>query len=255
MRTRRFLLLPLFAMCAFVSTKSIGHADEPEVVPSISELRMEGLRGLEKRERAAASDAADRLMLHYENDPRAIRLAGDLYLRSGKIHTSIKQFERYIELVPDDKPELWQYGIALALVGRYEDGRKLFELHRSANPNDVENAAWHFLCVAKLAGMKEAVKLVLPAPGDTRVPMNEIRRLLIDGNEQRVTDAVNQLTEGSAGYAEANFYANLYLGLYADAFGNTTKAKRLIGEAAKTEQVNYMSDVARVYLIELDVKK
>jgi len=202
-----------------------------------------------------ASDAADRLLLHYSNDPRAIRLAADLLLRTGKINSAAKQFERYLELVPGDKAELWQYGIALALIGRYDEGRKLFELHRTVNPNDVENAAWHFLCVAKLAGIKEAEKLVLPAPGDTRVPMNEIRRLLIDGNEERVTAAVNQLTEGSASRADASFFANLYLGLYADCYGNTTKAKRLVDAAAKTEQVNYMSDVARVYSFELSVKK
>jgi len=245
----------LFSVIAFLLAMPFCCADDPEAVPSISDLRVQGLRALEKQDRNLAGDAADRLLLHHGDDPVAIRLAGDLFLRSGKIHSAATQFERYIELVPGDKAELWQYGIALAFIGRYDEGRKLFELHRSVNPNDVENAAWHFLCVAKLAGMKEAQKLVLPAPGDARVPMNEIRRLLIDGNEQRVTDAVNQLTEGSASRAEASFYANLYLGLYADCYSNSAKAKRLIGEAAKTEQVNYMTDVARVYVVELDVKK
>lgn len=255
MYTRRFLLMAVFAIFSFDFAILVSRAADADEVPAIAELRIEGLRGLEKRDRSIASDAADRLLLHHGNDIRAIRLAGDLYLRSGKINSAAKQFERYIELAPGDKAELWQYGIALALGGRYDEGRKLFELHRSVNPNDVENAAWHFLCVAKLAGTKEAEKLVLPAPGDTRVPMNEIRRLLIDGNEQRVTDAVKQLTEGSASHADASFYANLYLGLYADSYGNTAKAKRLIGEAAKTEQVNYMADVARVYFDELEVKK
>jgi len=255
MHSRRPVLLGLFSVIAFVLLIPVCRAADPEVVPSISDLRIEGLRGLEKQDRDVASDAADRLLQHYSSDPRAIRLAADLLLRSGKINSAARQFERYIELVPGDKADLWQYGIALAFIGRYDEGRKLFELHRTVNPNDVENAAWHFLCVAKLAGIKEAEKLVLPAPGDTRVPMNEIRRLLIDGNEERVTAAVNQLTEGSASRADASFYANLYLGLYADCYGNVTKAKRLIGDAAKTDQVNYMSDVARVYFVELDVKK
>mgnify|MGYP000446850332 CR=1 FL=1 len=37
-----------------------------------------------------------------------------------------------------------------------EEGRKLFELHRSVNPQDVENAAWHFLCAARVDGLEKA---------------------------------------------------------------------------------------------------
>lgn len=243
---------------AMLAMPSIGSAvvlaDETEAKPSISDLRTTGLRALEKGDRAAASDAADRLLLHYEADPRAIRLAADLYLRSGKIHSSIKQFERFIEQVPEEKAELWQYGIALALADRYEEGRRLFELHRTVNPNDVENAAWHFYCVAKLAGREQAEKLVLPAPGDTRTPMNEIRRLLMDGDEKRVTDAVEQLTEGSDSRKTAKFYADLYLGLYADSIGDHEKARRYVKSAVESAQVNYMGDVARVYATELEAE-
>lgn len=242
----------LFLACASCFAWPLGLAEE---IPSIPELRVAGLRGLESGDRAAASDAADRLLLHHENDAKAIRLAGDLYLRAGKINSSIKQFERYIERAPAEKAELWQYGIALALTDRYEEGRQLFEQHRMVNPNDVENAAWHFLCVAKMAGLSDAKKLVLPAPGDSRIPMNEIRRLLIDGDEQRVWDAVNALPEGSADRQEAEFYANLYLGLYAHALNQRAKAERLVGAAAKTDQVNYMTDVARVYLTEIEAEK
>ena len=34
-------------------------------------------------------------------------------------------------------------------AGRYQDCREQFESHRTVNPDDVENAAWHFLCVAR----------------------------------------------------------------------------------------------------------
>lgn len=264
--SRQFPFAAYFACCAlFFAGVCVAQEEEPtpvaqpvpekEAVPSISDLHVQGLRSLEKTDLMAASDAADKLLMHYENDPRAVRLAGDLFLRSGKIRSAAKQFERYIEMIPADKPDLWQYGIALALSERYDDGRKLFELHRAANPNDVENAAWHFLCVAKMANIDQAKKLVLPAPGDTRVPMNEIRRLLIDGNEQRVLDAVKQLTEGSSAHETATFYANLYLGLYADAVGNQTKAMRLMRDATTYKQVNYMADIARVYLSELEAKE
>ena len=247
--------LVLYALSTMFCAVPLRGADDAKDVQSIADLRIEGLKALEKQDRGAAIDAADRLLQHHPNDPRAIRLVGDLYLRSGKVNSAITQYERYVELVPVDKPELWQYGVALALADRFDEGRQLFEMHRIVNPNDVENAAWHFLCVAKLAGIAEARKLVLPAPSDSRVPMNEIRRLLIDGNEERVWSAVNQLPEDAAGHKEASFYANLYLGLLADAQKNPTKAKRLVGAAAKTEQVNFMADIARVYLTEIEAEK
>ncbi len=255
MRLRTSLRFALFAVCAMVGSLSVLAADDAEEIPSIAELRVDGLKALEQGDRGLAGDAADRLLLHHDKDARAIRLAGDLYLRSGKIHSAIKQFERYIDIVPVDKSELWQYGVALALADRYDDGRQLFEMHRIVNPNDVENAAWHYLCVAKSMGIAEAKKLILPAPDDSRVPMNEIRRLLIDGDEQRVWDAVNQLPADSPQHVESSFYANLYLGMFADAHKNPVKAKRLVGAAAKTKQVNYMTDVARVYLTELEAVK
>jgi len=248
-------LAAVIILSTLVSAPVVCHADEPSDVLSISDLRTMGLRALEQGNRQTAGEAADKLLLNFEDDSRAIRLAGDLYLRSGRIRSSIKQFERYIELVPGDKAELWQYGIALTLAGQFEDGRKLFELHRVANPNDVENAAWHFLCVAKVSGINEAKKTVLPAPGDTRVPMTEIRRLLMDGDERRVTAAVEELTAGSTSREVAEFFGNLYTGMYADAVGNPTKARRLVGAAAKTAQANYMSDVARVYADELEATK
>ena len=41
-------------------------------------------------------------------------------------------------------------------VGKFADGRRQFESHKTVNPNDVENAAWHFLCVARLDGIEKA---------------------------------------------------------------------------------------------------
>ncbi len=256
MLTRLILLFSFLTASCLVPESTWAQAKkEQERKPSIAEYRAIGLKALERKDNAGASDAADRLLEDYENDPRAMRSGADLYLRSGKIHSSIKQFERYLAVVPNDKPELWQYGIALALVGRYDEGRKLFELHRVVNPNDVENAAWHFLCIAKKSGLKEAKKMVLPAPGDVRIPMEEIRRMLIDGDENRVTAAIDALAQDSPRRQEAEFYGKLYMALYADAAGKADKAISLLEEAMKIEQTNYMADVAKVYLNELTASR
>jgi hypothetical protein len=69
--------------------------------------------------------------------------------RSGRVAESAAGFDKVAKLAPDYAPQLWQRGIALYYAGRYRDCRAQFESHRTVNPDDVENAAWHFLCVAR----------------------------------------------------------------------------------------------------------
>jgi len=74
----------------------------------------------------------------------------------GRVVESAAGFDNLIKLVPDSAPQLWQRGIALYYAGRYKDCRAQFESHRTVNPNDVENAVWHFLCVTRESGVEKA---------------------------------------------------------------------------------------------------
>jgi lipoprotein NlpI len=74
-------------------------------------------------------------------------------------------------------PQLWQRGIALYYAGRYDDCRKQFEAHRTVNPDDVENAAWHYLCVARAESPARAKAALLPVGPDARVPMKQVYEL------------------------------------------------------------------------------
>ena len=172
---------------------------------------------------------------------------GDAQLRAGKNSDSVTSFENAIKLRPDAEPYLWQYGIALFFVDRFDDGQKLFEKHRKVNPNDVENAAWHFLCVAKAKDVEQARRILLPAPDDRRAPMSEILDRLPGGDDGAIIDRMKTL-QGSAQASSANFYGNLYLGIIADAEGDSSKAKEKMEIAAATSATHYMADIARVYL-------
>jgi len=207
-----------------------------------------GSAALAKSDRPAAIAAADSLLRDFGDEPASWRLAGDLYLRAGAAEKAVPQFRRYIEKNPQAEPELWQHGIALAFVGEYDAGRKLFELHRTVNPNDVENALWHYYCIAK-AGSPEAARLaILPAPGDRRVPMNELLKLYRgEADEAAVRAAVATLPAGSAQAEMAGYYADLYLAMHADALGQRDRALELATKAAEIEMVNYMTDVGRDY--------
>ena len=45
------------------------------------------------------------------------------------------------------------------------------------NPDDVENAAWHFLCVARAESPAKARAALLPVGPDARVPMREVYQM------------------------------------------------------------------------------
>jgi lipoprotein NlpI len=186
-------------------------------------------------------------------DVRAEDNAADLVsrgmqkFRDNDIAGSLADFDRAVQLDPKLSPHLWQRGIADYYAGKFGEGRRQFELHQTVNPHDVENAAWHFLCVARQAGLSAARKSMLriDTARDTRVPMAEIYQLFAGrGSPEAVLRAAAR-----DGNPQSMMYANLYVGLYFEAAGNKEQAKMHLQEAARAHvSDNYMHDVAKVHL-------
>jgi lipoprotein NlpI len=177
--------------------------------------------------------------------PQAIFDRAVADFRSGRIAESVAAFDTLAQLLPDRAPGLWQRGIALYYAGRYQDCRAQFESHRTVNPNDVENAAWHFACVARGETPEQARSALLPVGPDSRKPMREIYQLL------RGTLTPEQVLAAAGGQLESEFYAHLYLGLYFEALGNAGRALEHITAAAADRYAaagGYMHTVARVHL-------
>jgi lipoprotein NlpI len=139
---------------------------------------------------------------------------------------------------------LWQRGIAQYYAGRYKECRQQFELHRTVNPNDVENAAWHFLCVARAENTEKAKRALLPVGPDPRTPMREVYQMF------RGELTPDQVLTAGAKDVEGQFYAQLYVGLYLEALGKTDGALEHIRIAAddRYSAGGYMHSVARVHL-------
>jgi lipoprotein NlpI len=170
----------------------------------------------------------------------------------GRVAQSAAGFDALIKLVPESAPELWQRGIALYYAGRYKDCRAQFESHRTVNPADVENAAWHFLCVARLESPEKAEKALLPVGPDSRLPMTQIYEMF-----QGKRKPENVLSAAGT-QARAQFYAELYVGLYYEALGNKRLAQQHIGNAAADKFAApglYMHMVARVHLAILQLQR
>jgi lipoprotein NlpI len=163
--------------------------------------------------------------------------------QSGRIEESVAGFDRLVKLAPDVLPQLWQRGIALYYAGRFKDCRAQFESHGTVNPNDVENAAWHFLCVARGESPAKAKAALLPVGPDSRVPMSQIYQMF------RGELTVEQVLKAGGTQPEGQFYAELYSGLYLEALGDTERALKHIRNAAadRYSGSGYMHDVARVH--------
>jgi len=97
---------------------------------------------------------------------------------AGRVAESVVGFDAAAKLDPGQAPEFWQRGIALYYAGRYKDCRLQFESHRTVNPNDVENAAWHFLCVARAESPQAAKRALLPVGPDSRAPMTQVYQMM-----------------------------------------------------------------------------
>jgi tetratricopeptide (TPR) repeat protein len=181
------------------------------------------------------------------SSPRDVRAVFDGAVsdfRAARVKESARAFDEVAQLAPDAAPELWQRGIAQYYAGRFKDCRAQFESHRTVNPNDVENAAWHFLCVARDSSAADARRALLPVGPDSRVPMRQIYSMF-RGDLQ--PDGVLQAANGRT---EAEFYAHLYVGLYLEATGKNAEALKHLRTAAQDRYASggYMHTVARVHL-------
>lgn len=163
---------------------------------------------------------------------------------AGRVPEAVAGFDALARIDPTRAPELWQRGIALYYAGRYSDCRLQFESHRTVNPDDVENAAWHFLCVAGAESPERAKAALLPVGPDPRPPMRQIYGMF------RGEIAPDAVVAAAGSRPDAQFYAHLYIGLYAEALGNKALAFDHIKLAANERYSlgGYMHAVAKIHL-------
>ena len=190
-----------------------------------------------------------------------ILLSGQVLAAPGDFESGVRAFfeadmtkaltawDRQIADAPDEEPQHWQRGLALYYARKFQEGREQFEAHQKVNPQDVENAVWHFLCVARLENPEAARKTFIPITADPRVPMKEIHALFAGkGTEAAVLKAADAAADPKD-LRNQRCYAHLYLGLYHEALGDTTIANEHLMKAAGEFKMNhYMGRVAQVHV-------
>ena len=181
-------------------------------------------------------------------EPQVLLRLGGASFKNGDMLASISAFDAAADLDRQLDPQLWQRGIAHYYAGRFRDGARQFDVHRTVNPQDVENSVWYFLCVAAISGFESAAERLIPIQRDGRVPMMEIYALFQGaGTVEHVLESAARASSGPRG-DRPMFYAHLYLGLYYEALGDDRRSAEHIAKAVELKDGgNYMWHVARVH--------
>ncbi|XP_057503267.1 uncharacterized protein LOC130786854 isoform X2 [Actinidia eriantha] len=149
---------------------------------------------------------------------------GMLLFRQGDVMGSLAEFDKAIELDPRQKAYLWQRGLSLYYLDRFDEGAEQFRLDVAQNPNDTEESIWCFLCEAQLYGVDEARKRFL--------------ELVAAFSRDRENEC---------------FYASLYAGLYYESQRKLDAAKVHLLAATQSpyglRSDDYMASLAKVHCL------
>lgn len=175
---------------------------------------------------------------------------GSVNFKMGKFKESLADFDKFIQLRPKEANGHWRRGITCYYAGAFDEGRKQFEGYEKVDTNDVENAVWHFLCVARAEGVEKARAKLLKIGKDGRVPMMDVYALY--AGKAKPEDVLASAQAGKPTpelLSRQLFYAHLYLGLYYEILGDKKKALEHMTPAAEKYKIkHYMGDVAAVHL-------
>ncbi len=196
-----------------------------------------------KAELEADLQEAERLVEQQPKSPAAQVDRGMALFAVGNIADSVAAFDKALELDRSIDASLWQRGIALYYLDRFEDAAKQFEIHHRVNPDDVENSAWYFLCLAKAGQLEEAHKRLLPSRGDARPPLMEVLKVYQGAVQPTVLAETLENAD-----LRAQFYGYAYLGWYFEAIGDPETATKYLKRADSTGRGGYMLRVVKVDL-------
>lgn len=168
--------------------------------------------------------------------------------RQGDVSGSVEEFDKAIQLDPRQKAYLWQRGLSLYYLNRFEEGAEQFRLDVAQNPNDTEESIWCFLCEAQLYGVDEARKRYLEVGTDPRPVMREAYNMFKDGGDpEKLVAAFSGSREGEY------FYASLYAGLYYESQNQADAAKVHIVAACQSSygqrSDDYMASLSKVHCL------
>ncbi len=205
----------------------------------------------------ACTDYDRAIVLTDKTIARLFEERGSAHFCAGRFEKSVTDFDQEITIEPALERGHWKRGISYYYTGEFDKGRQQFEQYQTFDNNDVENAVWRFLCMARIKGVGFATarKELLKIKDDRRVPMKQVYDLFAGQAEPE--DVLKAASAGRPTKRELNerlFYANLYLGLYHESAGDETLSRKHLAAAVEHPIEHYMWDVAKVHADVLEKK-
>ncbi|MEX2139664.1 MAG: tetratricopeptide repeat protein [Pirellulales bacterium] len=200
---------------------------------------------------AEAINDLSRLLQMNPQQPRLLELRGTEYFKLQRFKEAIADFNQECRLEPAREPWHWKRGLAYHYAGQYDKGRDQFQQYHDREDNDVENAVWRVLCMARIkdVGLKKAQADILVVRRDPRLPMMEVYALF--AGKAKPEEVLRAIERGQPDERELNsrtFYGNLYLGLYFDMTGHPKRAVEHLKIAVKHPIEHFMWDIAKLHL-------
>jgi lipoprotein NlpI len=192
-----------------------------------------------------------RLLEFNPQQPRLLEIRGTEYFKLRRFKEAIADFDQECKLEPAREPWHWKRGLAYYYAGQYDQGRHQFQQYHDRDDNDVENAVWRVLCMARMkdVGLKKAQADILVVRRDPRVPMMEVYALF--AGKAKPDDVLQAIHRGQPEQRERDsrvFYGNLYLGLYYDMIGDPKRSAEHLKVAVDHPIEHFMWDIARLHL-------
>ena len=212
------------------------------------------LRGQVRMEQREFDKAIADFTKAIELDPKAVAAfdaRGTAHFKLGEIKKSLADFDKFIALVPKAAAAHWRRGLTLYYADEFAKGVAQFTTSDKEEPNDVENAVWHFLCNARVKGVDKARGEMLKVSQDPRGPymMKIFEMFQGSAKPDEVFAAAEAGQADEAKRKEQRFYANYYVGMYYEAVGEPKKSLEHLKTAVEKYPIgHYMMDVARVHI-------
>ena len=216
--------------------------------------------GAVDRERWAAR--LETLTRQIDADPRSLRLVserGDLHFFLGDFSSAVRDYDRMVEIDPEQDASHWRRGIALFYAKEFAKAGEQFERYHSFDQVDRENGIWRYLSQRKALGLEKAREGLLKYEKDDREPFPDVYRLFAGSIEPAaILERIDRAEIDDDEREKRRFYAELYIGLNEAVEGRDANAEKHLARAVANTWgpragygPHYMWQVGRLHLAAL----
>ncbi len=194
-----------------------------------------------------------------EEDSSRVRLwsqRGDVLFFLGDFKKAVADYEKMVDLDPQQGDSHWRRGIARFYAGQTKEAAQQFEAYHSFDDIDRENGIWRYFSQYRAYGPKKAKEGLLKYRKTDREPFPDVYRLFSgDTTPKKILAAIANAEISKDEREKRLFYAQLYIGLNHAVEGRDADAIEHLRESTANSWgrsagygPQYMWHVGRVHL-------